>query len=463
MDIRTRLSLQFIGITAAIFIIAMGIIYAQFLRNTKKEFCVLLENKTRATTDLILRKENELEPVRIPAADDASLLPYSENTVVYNDQFEPVFTTIASAGTHDRKLLLEIWNAGNYTFSREHYEAFGMTATSPTGKRYIAITEGLFERSGLNSLLGILIITFLMSIGLVAAAGWFFAGQALKPVTSIIGEVENILPSDLSKRLKPGDSRDELTRLVTTFNGLLERIDAAFSMQKSFLSNVSHELKNPIAAMDAQLQYALQKDRPANEYHKILASLHEDVQEIIETSEKLLQLAKVNSDAGRIVFAAVRLDEIILQTRDTLRKTHPDCTVMLEIRDMPELEEHLYIYGNESLLRSAFFNLFDNGCKFSPDRRISVEINFKDTGFHQVIISDNGPGIPPEDLDKIFEPFFRSPQHSHFKGSGVGLSLVKSIFQLHHVAMEVVSHPDQGTRFLLQFPITDALPVRSAT
>lgn len=453
MDIRTRLSLQFIVITATIFIIALTIIYLQFQNHTKKEFCSLLENKTKSTTNMILRNEDDLKVVPIGTVDDHFNLPFIENTIIYNDHFETVFATNAATKQHDKQILMEILNSGSYNFSNQQYESYGMTATSPTGRQYIAITEGLFEKDKLNKLINILVITFILSIGLVAAAGWFFAGQALKPVSHIIEEVESIIPSDLSKRLKSGNQYDELSHLVDTFNRLLDRIDHAFKMQKGFLSNVSHELKNPIAAMDAQLQYALQKDRPAGDYHRILISLHEDVQEITETAEKLLQLAKVNSDAGKIIFSEVRLDEIIIQTRDTLKKTHPEYTVLMEIRDMPDQEDHLFVSGNEPLLRTALFNLFDNGCKFSPDKKVHVVISFKDVGYHEVTINDNGPGIPEADLQKIFEPFFRSPQHSHFKGSGVGLSLVKSIFQIHKVSLDVISYPNKGTSFVLKFPI----------
>jgi signal transduction histidine kinase len=453
MDIRTRLSLQFIVITATIFIIALTIIYLQFLNHTKKEYCSILENKTKATASMVLRNEDELKTVDIRPSDDNFELPFVENTVIYNDQFETVFATNSVSKPLDRQILIEILNSGSYNFTNSQYEAFGMSATSPTGRQYIAVTEGIFEKDKLNKLINILIITFILSIGLVAAAGWFFAGQALRPVSHIIDEVESIIPSDMSKRLKAGRQYDELAHLVDTFNRLLDRIDHAFKMQKGFLSNVSHELKNPIAAMDAQLQYALQKDRPAEDYHRILLSLQEDVQEITETAEKLLQLAKVNSDAGKIVFSEVRLDEIIMQTRDALKKTHPEYTVLMEIRDMPEQEDHLYVSGNGSLLRAALFNLFDNGCKFSTDKKVHVVISFKDTGYHIVTINDNGPGIPEADIQKIFEPFYRSPQHSHFKGSGVGLSLVKSILQIHKVSLEVFSYADKGTSFILKFPI----------
>ena len=129
--------------------------------------------------------------------------------------------------------------------------------------------------------------------------------------------------------------------MVTTFNSLLDRIEHAFQMQRGFISNVSHELKNPIATMDAQLQLARNKTRSVEEYDRVLTSLHEDVKEITDTADKLLQLAKIHSGSTHIEFSNVRLDELIYQSRDTLLKTHPTYNITIDIRKLPENEEDL--------------------------------------------------------------------------------------------------------------------------
>ncbi|MBK7937488.1 MAG: ATP-binding protein [Lewinellaceae bacterium] len=108
--------------------------------------------------------------------------------------------------------------------------------------------------------------------------------------------------------------------------------------------------------------------------------------------------------------------------------------------------------GNEPLLRSAFQNLMDNGCKFSPDKRVDVKIYFDPGGKHHVEIIDWGPGIPQKELQLIFQPFYRSSQNVHVRGSGIGLSLVDSILKLHHVALEIASTEGKGTTFRLNFP-----------
>jgi signal transduction histidine kinase len=163
-------------------------------------------------------------------------------------------------------------------------------------------------------------------------------------------------------------------------------------------------------------------------------------------------LARVHSEGANITFEQVRLDEIMLQTRAALLRMHPDYHISFDIEGIPESEDQLCVRGNESLLRSAFQNLMDNGCKFSPDKKVEVTIAFDPAGKHYVEIKDYGPGIPQKDLHLIFQPFYRSSQNIHVRGSGIGLSLVESILKLHHVVLDVVSAQGKGTTFRLSFP-----------
>lgn len=454
MQLRTKLTLQFILITATIFTMALLFIYAQFRQHTENEFFSVLESKARMTAEMVLRHEEELKPITEAATEPSPVLPYGENIFIFDASDQLVFALNPAGANMPGSQINQIRDKGNSRFLRGKLQAFGLEISSPSGKNYVVISEGSFDNSKLIELRNILIFTFFLIIGGVATGGWFFARQAMRPVFQIVKAVDEIRPSDLSRRVGSYNKHNELSHLVATFNRLLDRIEHAFRMQRSFISNVSHELKNPLAAMDAQLQLARQKERSAGEYRSVLESLHDDVREITDTAEKLLQLARVHSDAAHIEFSKVRLDEIMLQTRDAVLKVNPEYSIVFEIQDMPEQEEHLFILGNEPLLRTALINLFDNGCKFSPDKKVNVRIRFRDSGKHEVEIIDNGPGIPEEDLQRIFEPFFRSPQHSNIKGSGIGLSLVQSILKLHGVVVDVFSAKNHGATFKLSFPVT---------
>lgn len=454
MQIRSKLTLQFIVLVAGILLLSLCFIYVKFRQMTENEFYGNLRSKALMTAEMVLHEEEKLQPLpdKTDRDNDTALL-FRENVVIYNSDFQRVFAFDRTAEPLPYKTLLNLKLGNEIRFPRGQMLALGLRHVSRSGREYFVVAESVFNSEELVHLRNILIVTFLLCIGIVAAGGWFYAGQAMSPVARIVNQVDSILPSDLRARLDASNNHDEISRLVATFNRLLDRIQFAFRMQKSFISNVSHELKNPLSVIISQLEIALDRQkRSLEEYRDTLSSVLEDARDLNDTTEKLLQLARVHSEGADIGFEQVRLDEIMLQTRSALLRLHPDYHISFDIEGVPEHEEQLCVRGNESLLRSAFQNLMDNGCKFSPDKKVDVKIWFEATGQHRVEITDCGPGIPTKDLQLIFQPFFRSSQNIHIRGSGIGLSLVDSILKLHRVVLDVASAQGKGTTFRLSFP-----------
>lgn len=450
MKIRTRLTVQFIAISVVIFAVALLFIFQQFRRYVENEFYDHLENKGRMTASMILQEEGNLKVIQQPLPGKAGVLPPLGNISIFDEHLDCVFTVNRDAPLVRKSDLLKVRESSPFRFENGPFRAIGLYAFSPSGRRYLVIVEEEPDFSKLDKLRNILVLAFFLVIAFVAAGGWFYAGQALLPVSFIVNEVDRILPADLSRRLKENNNRDELSHLTNTFNQLLDRIEQAFHLQRGFISNVSHELRNPIAMIDAQLQLALNKPRTQEEYDRVLVSVMEDIQELSDTVDKLLQLASIYSGGSPAIFSIIRLDELIYQARANLLKSHPGYAVNIEIRKLPEEERELCVRGNEFLLRTAILNLLDNCCKFSGDRKACVVIDY-DTKY-QLCFEDNGPGIPSQDLPFIFEPFYRGRQSNRQKGSGIGLSLVRSILQLHQVEWKVESLEGSGTRFFLAFP-----------
>jgi signal transduction histidine kinase len=292
----------------------------------------------------------------------------------------------------------------------------------------------------------------LIGIFLVAISGWYYAGKALQPMSKIVSEVENIQPSDLSRRVDTGNNQDELARMAETFNNLLDRVERAFQMQRMFVSNVSHELKNPLTAIRAQLDVALQRDREPEIYRKALQSVLDDIQDLSETEQKLLYLARVYNSPQSIPLGPTRLDELLWQTMEQFKKQHPEYRASIEFGEMPESGDGLLVSANEPLLRLAILNLMSNACKYSPDQKVLIRAVFQPGGRHAIEVCDNGSGIPEAEKALIFEPFYRSPRHLTIKGTGIGLSLVKSILNLHQIDLSVESPKHGGSVFRLVFP-----------
>ncbi len=455
MQIRTKLTIQFIILVAGILLLSLCFIYVKFRQMTENEFYDNLRSKALMTAEMVLHEEDKIVPLPDEETGPAEgvNLPFRENIVIYNARLQKVFAFNRASEPLSGAAVNSVQSVGEHRFMNGPFHVLALRHTSHTGKAYIVVAESLFNSEALLNLRNILLISFFLGIGIVAAGGWFYAGQALSPMARIVGQVERILPSDLSARLDAPNSHDEVSRLVITFNRLLDRIQFAFRMQKGFISNVSHELKNPLSVIISQLEITLDKqERSREEYRDTLHSVLEDTRELGEVTEKLLQLARVHSEDANIAFEQVRLDEIMLQTRDALLRLRPDYHIAFDLEGMPDHEDQLCIRGNEPLLRAAFLNLMDNGCKYSPDKRVAVKIHFDPQGRHRVEIADHGPGIPVKDLQLIFQPFYRSAQHIHLRGAGIGLSLVDSILKIHHIAVDVASVQGQGTTFWLRFP-----------
>jgi signal transduction histidine kinase len=453
MQIRSKLTLQFIMIVAGILLLSQYFIYFKFRQITEDAFYGSMRSKALMTAEMVLHDEDKLAPIADTADDQGTSLPFRENIVIYNQAFQKVFAFNRSAPPPTAMDITNLKSGGEHRFLHNDLYALSISYKSHSGQEYFILAESVFNSEDLAKLRNILIAAFFLCIGIVAGFGWFYAGQAMAPVSRIVNQVDLILPSDLSARLEAPNNRDEISRLVITFNRLLDRIQFAFRMQKSFISNVSHELKNPLSIIISQLEVALDKaTRTPEEYRATLGSVLEDTRELSDVTEKMLQLAKVHSEGSDIVFEQIRLDEIMLQTRSSLLRMHPDYQIAFDIEGSPESEEQLCVQGNEPLLRSALMNLMDNGCKFSPDKRVVVKIIFDPCGKHQVEITDHGPGIPAKDLQLIFQPFYRSAQNIQVRGSGIGLSLVDSILKLHQIGLEVASAQGKGTTFRLDFP-----------
>ncbi len=451
MQIRSRLTLQFIVIVAVILLVALSFIHFEFSLKVKDDFYGNLKSKAIMTADMIVRSNIQNFNEERDLYEKGSYPKYTENIIIYDEHYQRVYSFNPSPDNISLTTLQEIRRLKELRFSRNPFSALGLVYEDKNNNVHLIIAEAIFTSEVLQFLDRILIIVFFTLIAFVAIGGWIFAGQALAPVNQIMNQVDGLLPSNMNERLKIKNQHDEMSRLVDTFNKLLNRIQNAFSTQKMFLSNVSHELKNPLSVMKSQIEVTLQKTRSEQEYIDTFKSVLDDIENLDDVTNKLMQLANITSENIQISFTPLRVDELFWQARATLLKNHSDYKVQLESVHLPEDENSLVIKGNEALLKTALINLMDNACKFSPNKQAIIRISSDKGANIYLEIEDKGPGISKEDLPYIFEPFFRSPKMSGVKGSGIGLSLVAHIFKLHNVEMNVETASSGGALFRLKF------------
>ncbi len=455
MKIRTRLTILFTLITAIILLLFATVIYFSAKENRETEFYNLLKKEAITKANLFLN-----------ANVDKKILQdiYHNNRKILNEVEVAIYDTSFVLLYHDavdidfvketRPMIEEIYQKGEIEFYQERWQVIGLRYEFE-GKNFI-ITAAAYDQYGYNKLNNLLtnsIIVFVASILFILVAGVFFSKKAFKPVSEMIEKAKNISATNLDLRLTNKGSKDELSELANTFNEMLNRLENSFDAQKHFVSNISHELRTPLAAIITELEWSVNKDRSSEEYRIAILNALSDSRKIVRLSNSLLDLAKASYDPSEIAFKSVRIDEVLLDARQQVQQTNPDYKIDIHFENEIENDNQISVSGNEYLLKVAFSNLFENGCKFSDPHKCTVSVSFNSK---DIILkfSDDGIGIAEKDVQHIFIPFYRGENKEHAYGHGIGLPLTEKIVLLHKGKIAVTSHVSVGTTFTVELPHT---------
>lgn len=296
-----------------------------------------------------------------------------------------------------------------------------------------------------------------LSLGLwllAALVGRWLCRRALRPMTQMAAAARTMKPPDLGQCLPSPGTADELEDLGQAFNDLLSRLHEAFQRQRRFTGDASHQLRTPLTAVLGQIEIALHKDRPVEEYRQSLQRIHGQAIHLHRIVEALLFLARADAEANlpdlEIVDLAAWLNIYLKGWSNHPR--HVDLCVE-RFCDGPLLARvHL------PLLDQLLGNLVDNACKYSAaGTPIVLRLNHE-AGQVTLMVEDAGCGIAADDLPHIFEPFYRSAQarRAGYGGTGLGLAVAQRIAQAFHGTLSAESEPGHGTRFLLRLPEIDS-------
>ena len=454
MQIRTRLTLQFILIGGTIMIFLSIAIYFSSAQFRKEDFYNRLRNKARITAKLLLDAD-ETDPARVSTIENE--LPvdlHNEKIIIINYLNDTIYSTDEQGEIEIRNDILErvrLYERINYT--QGDYDVLG-TLYSNFLYRFVVIaaatdTEGFLH---LRKLKYILTGTFFISLILFFIAGWVFAGRALKPISDVVKRVRDITITRMNLRVPEGNGMDEIGRLARTFNDMLRRLEVSFATQKDFIANASHELRTPLTSINGQLEVLLMKDRSIDEYRAALASVLDDLRALITMTNKLLLLARTSEGSTSNLNNKVRADEILWQIREEMRKIRHDYNVDIKIDDSLTDSEQMIVKGDENFLKTAFSNIIENACKFSDDHSVDIMIEALDKKIN-IIFRDKGIGIEEDELSKIFEPFYRAGNAISIQGTGIGLSLVNQIIKNHNGTIKIESQKGIGTTVTVILPI----------
>lgn len=453
MKIRTKLTLLFSLVTASILLLFASVIYYSAKQNRNTEFYSLLKKEA-------ITKANLFFDAKVPSQTLQQI--YHNNTKTINEVEVAIYNSSFHLLYHDAvnidfvketpAMINDIYKKGEIKFYQGDWQVIGLLYKFEN-KNYV-ITAAAYDQFGYNELSTLLkntCIIFIISIIFIFIAGYYFSKKAFEPVKEITDRMNEISASHLNLRLEANPNKDELSDLTVTFNQMLTRLEKSFEAQKHFVSNISHELRTPLAAMIAELELSVNKNKTSEEYKIILQNSLSDAKKITKLSNSLLDFAKASYDPSEIAYKPVRIDEILLDACQQVQQANPGYKTNLLFGNDFLHDNQILVNGNEYLLKVAFVNLLENGCKFSEDHLCQVSISFFCNTI-QIEFADRGIGISQEDIPHIFTPFYRGKNKEFTYGNGIGLSLTKKIILLHSGTVTISNNLHKGTTFTLQLP-----------
>ena len=317
---------------------------------------------------------------------------------------------------------------------------------------YLVVAMSLEDFEIVMILKNILLITFPLILILLFLIARFFAGRSIKPVRTIIETSSQITKDNLQTRIPLPQNKDELYVLSENINNLLSRIENAIDREKQFTSDASHELRTPLAVIKGTMEVLIRKPRNQQEYEEKIQFCISEVDRLNHMVDQLLLLARFENQKQNVKQESIYLNALVLD--NLTRFSEKSESKKLKIKT--EFTEDYYLISDNYLVSIIISNLISNAIKYSnPNGEIAIELG-KTSDVVTFSITDYGVGIAKNDLDKIFNSFYRSDvsNHPEIKGTGLGLSIVKRLCDLLKLEITVESKLNQGTKFVLNFPLS---------
>ena len=276
---------------------------------------------------------------------------------------------------------------------------------------------------------------------------YFVSGRALKPLRSFVSQVEKVQLNNLADMRINENVLPEFRQLSSSFNQMLERLDNAFAAQRQFTGNAAHELRTPLALMQAQLElFSAEHPDMLPETAKFLALLREQTERLTQMTKTLLEMSNLQQVA--------RNEQI--QLAPMVEEVFTDLALLAEKRNITlEMEGDGFLIGSDALIYRLLFNLTENAVKYNRSGG-SVKVSVTQEPEKLLIrVSDTGCGVPEEYQQSIFQPFFRvdKSRSREYGGVGLGLSLVWEIANLHGGCVRVEESSKKGTTIAVELPV----------
>lgn len=451
MTLRFRLSLLIASIIICIVLCISIAIYLLSSNHREKDFYDHLRTEAKMVFDEYYEKMIDSNGV-------LKVLPKElKNKTLYNKQVH-----ILSA---DNKVLFGYPKHGNIDLSPKQLAIIKkqkeVDFTIPTHqvvglylenyKEYIIVAA--YDKDGIEQLKALRFFLFLVStiaVLVTVLLTYFFSGAALQPLTRLSNQISNTDVNTLALVEEGKNSNDEIGKIASNYNALMQRLKIAFNEQKNFIHHASHELRTPLATMFAATEAALHKEMSVEEFKKTLLSLKEDQYHLIELTNSLLLLSQFEKIQTNPKWSRIRIDDLLIEAMSYCQRLFTGLTVDFEFINVPDDDSWLVINGNETLLKSAFTNLIKNAFLYSNDQKIQilVEASPKTLIVH---FDNNGKNLNVQQVENLTKPFYQHENIGSTKGFGLGLSIVERIINLHNAKFSYTALSPSQNRFSIAF------------
>lgn len=379
----------------------------------------------------------------------------------YSTVPEHVRTLLAEAKSHGEPYKAHVVSdTGSYRAAVLRVGVADSTADKNAGLVVAVIRSSEEDDELLEQVRTVLFFTIPLALLVSIVCGYAIARRSLAPVEAMADQAARISAATLDERLPVANAHDELGRLATVVNALLERVHVAFLQQRQFVADASHELRTPIAIVRGEADVTLQRaSRNEAEYREALGIISEESVRLTRIVDDLFLLARTDAGAPVAQFDSLDLRELTLGALRSVRTIADDHDIVLA-QELPE--EAIHIEGDAPLLRRLLLNLLDNALKYTPNGgRVGVTVQRLAESVN-IIVQDTGPGIPAHLRARVFDRFVRAGPNDRpaahtdapraSSGAGLGLAIAAAIAAAHHGTL-TLDDAHGGAKFRVALPL----------
>ncbi len=448
MKIKNRIALYFTMMSTSMLLGVLAMVYFTFMKFLQADFFARLTDRTMVTAKLYLEADeisrDALNSVRHQYLQKLT----GEVTRIYDDKNSATFIG-DSAQYWSAATINRVRKQKHLQYVDGQQQVVGIYYKDNQGNFVIlaaATDEGSQNR--LHNLLKIMAFIFVLISLIVLLSSSLIAERMLKPLKKFMQQVQQIGVQNMEFRVEENENKDEINLIAKSFNHLMEELEQAFVLQKTFVANASHELRTPVTRIMMTTELALSKERNHATYQEVINSVLEDAEKMDKIINGLLALAKMDLQLIQSQLSSISLYTLLYEMQ-TEWKAQKNLKILVTAQN--EQPTDYTVLANLLLLRIALENIISNAFKFSNEQPVSCSLHSTNTHIY-IRVTDNGSGIAEVDLTEVFKPFFTLAEVCGQKGEGMGLDMAHKIVGIFKGTIEIGPKVSNGTTFIITLP-----------